>query len=140
VSGHAGPCPENCDCRPVYLAARYSRRAELTGYAEELRSRGITVRADWLKGEHDSLDGMVTDAGQAAWATIDRSDIDACGMFVAFTEEPRSGHSRGGRHVELGMALARGKAVTVIGPRENVFCWLPEIGWFPSWSAFLEIL
>jgi len=123
----------------VYLAARYSRRAELAGYAEELRSRGITVRADWLRGEHEALDG-IQDARQATWAAIDRADIDACGMFIAFTEHPGSGHSRGGRHVELGIALARGKSVIVIGARENVFCWLPEIKWFPSWFAFLEIL
>ena len=39
-------------------------------------------------------------------------------MLIAFSEEPRAlNASRGGRHVEFGIALALGKKVAVVGPR-----------------------
>lgn len=125
---------------PIYLAGRYSRRQELAANAEAIRGLGIEVIAEWLTGKHESLDGMVTDAGQRDWAQIDRAEIEACRTVVAFTEEQRSGHSRGGRHVELGMALALRKRVIVVGPRENVFCWLPEVDRFASWEDFYAVL
>jgi hypothetical protein len=64
----------------------------------------------------------------------------AAEVVVAFTEGPGDveGRARGGRHVELGAALAAGKRVCVVGHRENVFCWLPIVEYFPTWSACLE--
>ena len=47
----------------VYLAARYSRRDELNGYADELRAAGHRVDARWLRGEprtaEAGLDGEI---------------------------------------------------------------------------------
>lgn len=153
----------------IYLAARYSRRIELVSYRDILRSAGFTVQARWLDGEHqiDDKGVPIRDSGEALvegtlrsgerlsehkqsdratalrqkFATDDFDDVMACRTFIAFTEVPRSGHSRGGRHVELGIALALGTRVVIIGPRENIFCWLPHVYQFDDWHiAFQSFL
>ncbi len=135
----------------IYLAARYSRREELCGYRTQLQQRGYTVTSRWLNGghqidhagkqiggdgEHLVEDGTAEEAKalRRHFAVEDVEDVYAADMLIAFTEQPRSGHSRGGRHVEFGLAIARGKKVIVVGPRENVFCWLPEIEAFDSFE------
>ena len=123
---------------PIYLAGRYGRRAELAEHASQLRSCGFAVRADWLTGTHETLDGMVTDVGQAEWAKIDLRDIVACRTLIAFTEEPRSTHGRGGRHVEFGIAIGLGLDIFIVGPRENVFCWLHEVNHYDTWDDLLR--
>ena len=64
----------------------------------------------------------------------------AAHMLVAFTEQPRSGNSRGGRHVELGIAIGSRKRIAVVGPRENIFCWLPVIEHYETWDEFLSVV
>lgn len=136
--------------RKIYLAARYSRRLELCGYRAELAALGYEVTSRWLNGSHQIDDKGVPigddgerrfemgDPSLAHWrehfATEDVADVLAADTLVAFTEEPRSGNSRGGRHVELGIALGSGKHVIIVGPRENVFCWLPLVEWYPDWT------
>ena len=120
----------------VYLAARYDRREELRGYAGDLRDRGITVTSRWLHGEDTGLGG-------AACALADLEDIRAAGTLIAFTEDPafyKPGSSRGGRHVELGYALARpGMRVIACGPPENQFCHLPQVERYASWPEILAV-
>ena len=140
----------------IYLAARYSRRLELCGYRDQLTARGHVVPARWLDGSHQiGNDGMpLTEEGErrfeeghpdadhlrARFACHDLEDVLGCDMLIAFTEPPRSGTSRGGRHVELGIALGRDIPVTIIGPRENVFCWLPQVSCYPDFRSLLPDL
>ncbi len=49
-----------------------------------------------------------------------------------------SGYSRGGRHVEAGYALAKGKYLVLVGPRENVFYSLPHWHVLPDVDALIE--
>lgn len=122
----------------VYLAARYSRRAELLGYVTELARRGFHVTSRWLAGDHQAPDATEDAAAmnlKVKWAQEDLQDIEEADILIAFTEKPRSDATRGGRHVELGYALAAGKAVVVIGPIENVFCALcnaHDYSWGPA--------
>ena len=138
----------------VYLAARYSRRLELCGYRDFVAMLGHEVTSRWLNGNHqlDNQGVPITEDGErrfeegdpsvdhlrAHFAAEDMADVLAAETLIAFTEEPRSGNSRGGRHVELGIALAAGKRVIVIGPRENVFCWLPQVEWYADVQGFLS--
>jgi hypothetical protein len=151
----------------IYLAARYSRRLELCSYREQLRCIGHTVNAVWLNGEHQiSNEGIpIGESGEQLveitsdsrnkfydqstdcaaklrqkFAQDDYNDVSSCEQFVAFTEEPRSGHSRGGRHVELGIALALLKEVIIVGPRENIFCWLPTITQFDNFDLYFQFM
>ena len=108
-----------------YLAARYSRRLELCGYRADLAGLGIEVTSRWLNGSHQLDDKAVpiTDEGdrrfeagdpavdhlRAHFATEDMADVMAAETLVVFTEQPRVAASRGGRHVELGLARGAGK-------------------------------
>lgn len=112
----------------IYLAARFDRRDQLRGYRDELNDMGIAVSSRWLDnhgmGERDdATNGVViyTPADLARCAIEDLDDIEAADVFVTFTETPDVGYTSGGRHVELGFALALNIPVLIVGPRENVF-------------------
>jgi len=152
------------DCGPlslnalnVYLAARYSRREELCIYKADLEARGHRVPARWLLGEHQvhgleaaraiENDGPIPADQAVRFAQDDVEDLLAADIVVSFSTEPRTGSSRGGRHVEFGMALGMRRAgaalplLVVVGPLENVFHALPEVdGRFDKWEQFLDEL
>jgi len=147
----------------VYLAARYSRLEEMNQYAEQLRALGYTVDARWLLGSHQLHEGAeeveaatesISMQGQL-FAQDDLDDLEVSNIVICFTEKPRSpeSNSRGGRHVELGLALMWNhirsnylstvlprrymplKEILIVGPRENIFYCLPEIKrQFNTWS------
>lgn len=127
-----------------YLAARYSRREELAGYAEQLRELGHEVTSRWLDGSHEvGADGLSEEApGQQRrrFAEEDWADLRAAEVVINFTEPSRSTASRGGRHVEFGAALAWGKLVHVVGHRENVFHCLGQVAFWETWLDLLIAL
>lgn len=127
----------------IYLAARYSRREELSGYREQLEALGHTVTSRWLNGVRQiSDDGLSAEAKaeeRTRLACEDWQDLMDSDICISFTETPRGTNSRGGRHVEFGAALARGKLSIVIGPRENVFHCLPFVVCYPTWIEFLRL-
>lgn len=127
----------------VYLASRYSRFKELQKYAEVIESAGHQVTSRWIRGNHqisdDGLSAQAKESERIRLATEDLEDLNAADVVICFTEKPRSTNSRGGRHVEMGYALGtRAKVVVVVGPRENVFCCLPKVIWYPDWESFLN--
>ena len=137
----------------IYLASRYSRREELCLYRDELQAIGHEVTSRWLNGAHQiAPDGMpLTEERERqfedmsdprgnelrqAFLREDMADVAAADLLIAFTETPRApGGGRGGRHVELGLALAWQKQIIIVGPRENLFCWHPAIEQFDSFDA-----
>jgi len=132
----------------IYLAARYSRREEMCRYREQLRGLCYDVTSRWIDGlhilskeaaadEHGNQGLGATERGQ--FAAVDFEDVQDADTIIAFTELPRTA-SRGGRHVELGIAIGQGKRVIVVGHRENVFCCLPRVEFFPTWEAALQQL
>lgn len=114
-----------------YIAARFSRRAEAAKLAASLTELGHTCTATWITD-----DSHVTGSDDEC-ALHDFRDVAMCDKLIALAEEPR-GTSRGGRHVEMGMALGMYKAVVVIGPRETVFHYLPNVKHFPTVAAFMD--
>jgi len=140
----------------TYLAARYSRREEMVGYREDLSSRGIEVTSRWINGMHQVDDKGIpignhgerlieSDEGsaglRACFAAEDIIDVRDAVLLFMFRGPPRAANSsRGGRHVEFGIALALGKFMVVVGPRENLFTWLPSVVWFETWPEYLEYI
>ena len=137
-----------------YLAARYGRREELCAYKADLESRGHRVPARWLLGDHQvhgleaaqavERGGAVPAPEARLFAEDDMADLLASDVVVSFTEPPRTSASRGGRHVEFGIALGLRRAggqmrhLFVVGPLENVFHALPEVdGVFSTWAEFV---
>lgn len=125
----------------IYLAARYSRFPEMQQHRAKLEALGYEVTSRWINGDHQMPEEGSPQAKHAErirFATEDRDDLAAADIVIAFAEEPRKTTTRGGRHVELGMALALGKRVIGVSWRENVFFCLPEVE-FAS-DGFDEVL
>jgi hypothetical protein len=94
----------------IYLAARYSRHVELEVCAADLRFDAHEVTSRWHKGEHQALDADLLDNLELArrFASEDLDDLQRADLCISFTEQPHSSASRGGRHVEFGVAIACG--------------------------------
>lgn len=142
-----------------YLAARYARYAEMNIVAQTITNSGHEVTSRWIKGEHQLMNGKpigenveaainnanLTSAeithARGMFASIDMEDINVADAIIAFGE-PRdicqrdSQAARGGRHVELGYAIALDKEIYVIHYRENIFMSLPRMNFFHTWGEF----
>jgi nucleoside 2-deoxyribosyltransferase len=120
----------------VYLAAPYAARDHLRPLAEELRSLGFATTSSWIGEQQDINAGTVgaavaqTQAEVEAHVVQDFSDLNRTDVVVAFTAVTCArlccgdwlpSFNTGGRHVETGFALAKGKRVIVVGEPENVF-------------------
>lgn len=127
----------------IYFAARYSRFSEMLEYKWMVETLGHKVTSRWIHGgphlTDDELNSNAVEHRLIAERTAlndlkDLQDADCC---ISFTEAPRLVASRGGRHVELGWALGRGRICLVIGPAENVFHRLPGIRRFGTMQEAL---
>lgn len=139
----------------VYLAARYSRHEEMQKYASLLEAIGVQVTSRWINGSHQLMangeplgrereamfesDEPSMRAQRAEFAQHDLNDVLAADVVISFTDQPRKpSTSRGGRHVEFGVALASGKRCMVVGYRENVFHNLPQVEFYENFNAVLN--
>lgn len=159
--GFAGTTQQKGRRVKIYLAARYSRREELCAYRKSLQSMGFNVEARWLDGKHQLSDRGIPigDTGEALvegvddgstqvrnaelrakFAQDDWEDVSTADVVINFTEPPRSNASRGGRHVECGIALARNVRVIVVGYRENIFHWLPQVEFAENFDAAVMLI
>lgn len=138
----------------MYLAARYSRREELLGYARELEHLGHVVTSRWIRGEHEALDAQLVHQPEIAvrFAREDLDDLRDAEVVIAFTEPPgpQQGRGRGGRHVEAGWVIGWNdahlhtqhnyKRLIIVGPPENVFYALPDVWRFDTWPECVDAL
>lgn len=146
----------------AYLCARFGRRDELRGYAERLILEfGIQTCSRWLFEDHAMTNTPTTEEEidyNRRFAIEDLDDVLSADTLIAFTEPKIDekllqfdsdyadlyptlvGAARGGRHVEFGYAANAGKRLIIVGTRENVFHWLPEIEQYDSFDALLKVL
>ena len=118
----------------IYIASRYDRRFEMLGVTAVLMRAGHVVTSRWIEGRGE---------GPEVEAAADVEDVLRADCLISFTEEPTehvTWSARGGRHVEFGVALAMGKRLFVVGPRENVFHFLPRVETFRSLDELLAEL
>lgn len=110
-------------------------------YAKMIERAGIKVTSSWL--DEPYAPNMTMDQCTQAFlrytAKVDLQDIWRSSAVLFFSEDPTIGIPRGGRHVEFGYALGLGIPIYVIGPRENIFHYLPSIECFDSLEDFLEV-
>ena len=104
----------------VYLASNYSTHPEMRHYAQLLEEHGHFVTSEWINGTHGGDD-------RERYARIDLRDVDEADVVVFFSESPVNSRTRGGKHVEFGYALAKGKRLFIVGGKHNVFHHLPEV-------------
>lgn len=126
----------------IYLAAQYSRKDEMREYAEDLELYGHEVVSSWIWEPHPAnmtLDRL-TDGQACSIAMKDVVEVCQSDMMIFFAIGPATATARGGRHVEFGVAIARNKPIWVVGPKENIFHYLPNVRHFDSWNDLLNEL
>jgi hypothetical protein len=124
----------------IYLAAKYSRHPEMRDVRERLQKIGHLVTSRWIEGNHE-ISEVNADADRQRFAVEDWMDLKDAEAVLWFAEpEKIEGRNRGGRHVEFGLAIAWNIPVFVVGRKENVFHWLPEVRHFASPDEALTAL
>lgn len=127
----------------VYLAAPYQWKDRIIERATELRSLEIEVTSSWLEEPHKPSTTLseLTDEQHAQYALRDLQDINEADILILFavpsTDTPIP---RAGRHVEFGYALAARKSVWLVGNKENIFHYLPQIRIFETWADAVQEL
>jgi hypothetical protein len=111
-------------------------------YAQELRASGIEVTSTWLEEAHGPNTQLqdVRDEELSGYAEADLRDVYRAEWLVFFSVDPTIPVARGGRHVEFGYALGLGRKILVVGPKENIFHYLPEIHFVNSFEETKEFL
>ena len=126
----------------VYLAARYARLHEMQHCADELRDLGFDVCSSWHESEADPHDETTDPLDLQHAAQTCLYDIGTADMLILFTEPAGQidGATRGGRHVEMGIALGYHLHVLTVGPPESAFCYLPLVTNYPTFMGLLTDL
>lgn len=125
----------------AYLATKYDRYAEMQGVRDFLVALGHTVTSTWHdqheQEESAPLDQLNSEPDRVAkYARLDIDDLRAADTVISFTGQ----QSTGGRHVELGLAIAMDKRLIVVGPREHVFHALPQVEHYRTWRGLASYL
>ena len=126
----------------VYLAAGYDQQEKMRVWRKVLEDRmNIVVTSRWIDvKESNPMQEQAIAADEEAAASYcrhDLYDIDRADIFVMSTDTPSTS---GGRHTELGYALARDKAVFIVGPRENIFQAGEGVLHFATWDDLCAYL
>lgn len=118
----------------IYIAAPFAARDLVRDYAERMEKRGHECTSTWASTTREINDASLG----ASWITSedaarehaegDLKDIDRSNAMMHLTAEhclvmgveDRRLHT-GGRHTELGYALASDIPVIVVGTSENIF-------------------
>ena len=120
----------------IYIASFFDTRSRLYPHRDRLIALGYPVIARWLDEPVTATYAASTEGYLRGCAVRDLEDIEHASWFVIDTldETPR-----GGREVELGVALSLQQKwdmrIIVIGPYRNVFHRLADAH-YDTWEAF----
>jgi nucleoside 2-deoxyribosyltransferase len=115
----------------IYIASFFDTRTRLRPYRDQLWSLGHEVVSSWLD-ETAKPAGMSHDDFWRKLAMKDVAEVKSADLLIVDTMDVTP---RGGREVELGVALAsfQQKQVFIVGPVRNVFHQLADRR-FDSWD------
>ena len=116
----------------IYIAASYTRIKEAKFLGEALEEIGFIVVSNWHQDHDDPVDA---DYLSGSRAIRDQYAIESCNLFVELIGDEGS---RGGRHCELGMALAWNKKIILIGEPDG--CVFQNLPWLPRMKDVEEFL
>lgn len=119
----------------IYLAAAWSRRAEMQKLTKELERDipGLIVKARWIKVEPpDKTFWQRTARENTRLALEDQEDAVTPDVLVRFTDDLSASMvpaklATCSRMVEMGMAIMAGVPVIVVGGKQNLFDCLPQV-------------
>ena|SRR3990167_129198 len=127
-----------------YIASRFQDRDDAIGYKYYLQDLGLECTSTWLTDQDGNGTNMATLEGKneecRQRASADFKDIADADIFIVLSPRKAHGTGSGGRHVEVGYAVALGKPVFLLGHRENVFHYLPQVRVVPDVGGLLYAL
>ena len=125
-----------------YLAGRYQDKETIGSFAKSLSKIGHEITATWMYEPYDPniLQSQLSLQENRICGIKDLKEISECEELIFFSENEITPTPRNGRHVEFGYALALGKRINVIGPRENIFHYLTQIHLYETKDEFVEHL
>jgi hypothetical protein len=127
----------------VYLSARFERQNEMQLYSEQLRAEGIEVLSAWTEIDSPSsnnFNGIGTQR-RALFAMMNLQQLVGSHVLVVFSDAGGKADRLGEKHVDLGVALALGKRLLLVGAAENSYHDLPDVEQFATWPpCFMRIL
>jgi nucleoside 2-deoxyribosyltransferase len=112
----------------IYLSGPYGRKEELHKIAKRIMAvTNWVVFSSWLK--EDKQYKTMEDFSKPDSAVVAIRDLDEVGSVDALAkfEDTDTAKTHGGKHQEMGAALALGKDVIIVGNREGVFDYLPSV-------------
>ena len=148
----------------VYLASNFEEASRLRAWRDEHFARyKLTCTSSWLEvaASKTTTGAKMPSMGESdehrcEMARLDVEDVLRSDALVLFNDLHLHGRGRGGRHVELGIALGwneakqrlsfnrefsfRPKLIVVVGVRENVFHYHDQVRWAPDDDAALALL
>lgn len=101
----------------IYLCAQFKEQALMLVWAEKLINSGHTITSRWLGAKEEGTNSKIAKDA----ADIDLDDIDKSEIVISHTLNRGDLYTGGGRHIEYGYALAKGKRLINIGGFESVF-------------------
>jgi hypothetical protein len=121
----------------IYLAAHYGRAEEMRGVRDVLEASGYRVTSRWIDQTEQKValgEQELNDRPELGipFAEKDIADLRRSDTMLQFT-----GAGRGGRHVELGIAIILRLDIILVGQREHVFHTLPFIRHYRDWTQFV---
>jgi hypothetical protein len=110
----------------IYLSAAFSRRTEMAGIAYKLRFMGHEIVSRWVSEDQSSL---------LCVALMDMSDLKKADTVIVFADSCYFTDAETltrrllscARMSELGVAIAYGKRLIVVGSKQNVFCEIAKL-------------
>lgn len=124
----------------IYLSAAMSRRDEIQGYADQLTAGGIRVVSTWHSRNEPIHDHELTANQRWEIAYRDLYELRQADSVVFFGDPDSTYTGTGGKFVELGYALGIDTFVYLVGNREGVFTFIPEIAHTETWDEMLPYL
>lgn len=112
--------------RKVYVASHCRWAAEHVAHV--LSAEGYEITSRWHgKPFHPTEDHPVRE--RQLLATEDLEDVTEADALVLVAGPQKYS---GGKFVEAGIAIGQGKKVVVVGRRENMLLWLPQVAAYES--------
>lgn len=102
--------------KTIYLASAFTERYWCRVVEPIVRQLGHRVVSQW----HELKEA---DGNNEEWAGICQEDIRASDLFILFV----AGQSQGGCWTEMGIAIACGIPVVIVGETNNIFQYLPNV-------------
>lgn len=127
----------------IYIASRWDDRDDALMIKKFIEERGLICTSTWLtphdEQSMDALKKAVIEKPRQR-AIKDFEDIDASDVYLVYSPTKSHRNGTGGKHVEMGYAMAKGKTCVLVGVRENIFHYHPAVRVVDGVEAFLKLM